>query len=147
MIKYIVPIIVIICCFVIYFLASIKVCLTGMYVNDPDSEFTKKSKIKMMMLYIGDPSRGITGTKYKCHLLIDDKFNDYLYITGPLIQTSHYKISGSFKVKCDESECPWQKHVKLQYNLLNGKLTITGIDESGEKITYAKLYRDNVLSI
>ncbi len=95
------------------------------------------------MLYIDEPDVSVTNTLYSCHLLLGNVFNDTITLRTNAAQFGKYKYNASCKIVGNTSPLP--DKIRIKFNLLTGKLSITGKDDTNERITYAILYRDNTL--
>lgn len=142
--------------------------LTGMWVSDP--EWAAKADLDGMLLYVG-PSDSWVGDKRKCYLIL---YADNRVIVSKQIEMdissgyiSYGKIIPSTQMICsvdvtdldgdvenqtdikdEDDNIPFTdimpKNLTLELGISSAKLVLKGIDENGEELQYAKLYKDAI---
>lgn len=142
--------------------------LTGMWVSDP--EWAAKADLDGMLLYVG-PSDSWIGDKRKCYLIlyadnrvivskqIEMDISSGYISYGQIIPSKHMicsvdvtdldaDVENQTDIKDEDDNIPFTdimpKNLTLELGISSAKLVLKGIDENGEELQYAKLYKDAI---
>lgn len=138
--------------------------LTGMWVSDP--EWAARADLDGMLLYVGQ-NESWFGDSRKCYLILhaDDRVivskQIEMRISSGTILIPLKSLSCSVEihdldaeegaeklegVQDEDDNIPFEdimpRYLKLNLGISSAKLTLTGTDDSGEEIQYAKLFKD-----
>jgi len=136
--------------------------LSGMWVSDP--EWAEQADLDGMLLFIG-PCEGWFSDTRKCYLIMHADSRVIINKQIEMTISSGVTLIPSKQLTCgvyvkdleepDDSEIadeydtiPFEEimpnNMTLEIGISTGKLLLSGIDEDGEVIHYAKLYKDAV---
>lgn len=142
--------------------------LTGMWVSDP--EWAAKADLDGMLLYVG-PSDSWVGDKRKCYLIlyadnrvivskqIEMNISSGYITYGQIVPSTQLvcsvdvtdldgDVENQTDIKDEDDNIPFTdimpKNLTLELGISSAKLVLKGIDDNGEELQYAKLYKDAI---